>query len=109
MENLNNPFGVPPPGQPQSQPDNIIGDNTKANDQPIKASTVIEELRLKNEAEKELLKKLDKKIRETERKLWDAKKRVVMQYGKWSLVGFGIGSLLGFRFGGKDNVSSGRS
>ena len=42
MENLNNPFGVPSPGQPQSQPDNIIGDNTKANDQPIKASTVIE-------------------------------------------------------------------
>jgi len=109
METPFNPFGVPSPGQPQGQPDQTVPPNAPSTDQPAKSSTFIEELRLKNEAEKELLKKLDKKIRETERKLWDAKKRVVMQYGKWSLIGFGIGSLFGFRFGGKDNVSSGRS
>jgi len=109
MDNLNNPFGVPSPGQPQGQPDQSAPSNVPLADQQAKSSTFIDELRLKNEAEKELLKKLDKKIRETERKLWDAKKKVVMQYGKWSLIGFGIGSLVGFRFGGKDNVSSGRS
>lgn len=109
MDNLNNPFGVPSPGQPQGQPDQSMPSNVPPTDQQVKSSTVIDELRLRNEAEKELLKKLDKKKRELDRKLWSVKKRVVMQYGKWFLIGLGLGGLFGFRAGGKNNVSGTRS
>jgi len=101
---INNPFGVPSPGQSQNQSSDNAGKTvTNNNDQSVTSSTVIESLKLQKESEerakKQYTRELNSRIDRLRSLIRAEDIRIAKEYGTYAIGGFFFGGISGFFYG----------